>query len=373
LGQSYQDFEIVVVDDGSTDGSHELLLDYQRRYPEKIRYFWHEGRANKGVSVTSNAAIRRSRGWYLAWLGADDVWFPDKLAKQMKWFESHPGAGMVYSYAKVIDESGNCFPGLMGKDLTDDAFRQLVVANVVPASTVVISRACLDDVGWFNESLVNSDWELCVRIAARYPIGFVSEPMAAYRVHGCNVSVSATPATKLERNLAVIETVFSERTCVDPRLRSEALAAVHFAAVLDFFAGGQADAARSCLETTRDLTQGALPFEGRGLIEVVVAYAMHSLRGTPDDKSRFVSAVFAAVAPALRRAALAEFHIARAFTSHLRGELPGVRNHIVRALRYDPRRLRNRGLLSIGAQAFLSERATGTLRWLVRTVAPRSA
>jgi len=373
LGQSYQDFEIVVVDDGSTDGSHELLLDYQRRYPHKIRCFWHEGRANKGVTASSNVAMQKSRGRYLAWLGSDDVWSADKLAKQMHYVEGHPGLGMVCSYAHVVDEDGNRFPGLMGGDLSHDAFRQLVVANVVCPSTVLMSRVCLDDVGLFNEQLVNSDWELFIRIAATYPVGFLPEPLAAYRLHGHNMSLTASPETKLQRRLAVIETVFRERTCADPGLRTEAHARVQWQAVLDYCTAGRVDEARRHLEATRALLNGALPVDGDELIATVVAYALHSCRGTLDKKIRFVRDVFATVAPRRERKAIAQFHIGRAFTCRLRGDVRGVRRCLASALWHDPGWLCNRGVLSIGAEAFLPHGTSGKLRRLGRALAERSA
>jgi len=83
LAQTYLDFEIIVVDDASKDNSQAVAEDYARRYPNKVRIFTHPGRVNKGVSATCNLAIEKSRGEYLAWLGSDDVWYPEKLARQV--------------------------------------------------------------------------------------------------------------------------------------------------------------------------------------------------------------------------------------------------------------------------------------------------
>jgi GT2 family glycosyltransferase len=373
LGQSYQDLEIVVVDDGSTDGSHHLLLDYQRRYPETIRYSWHEERTNLGVTRTSNAAIAQSRGRYLAWLGSDDLWVPDKLAKQVDFIERHPGTGMVCSHAVVIDENGDRFPGLMGKDVSRDALRHMLVGNAVCASTVLISRGCLNAVGWFNESLDYSDWELFIRIAARSPIGFISEPLACYRVHGRNMSLDADPDTKLKRNLAVLESVWSTLPDTPDGLRAEAMAAVQFTAMLDCFAAGRAEGAQRHFDSARCALNGALPVKADELIETVSAYAALSYRASAEDQVRFVRAVFACVAPALEAQAVAHFHIARAFTCHLRHDLGGTRHHLLRALRHNPRWLRNGGVRSVGADAFLGSAAADRLRGFARAVRGRAA
>jgi glycosyltransferase involved in cell wall biosynthesis len=375
LAQTYRDFEIVIVDDGSTDNSRDLLQDYQSRHPDKVRYSWHEGHINKGVTITSNVAIERSRGKYLAWTGSDDLWFPDKLEKQMLCFAANPDIGMVYSYANVIDEYDQPFPGLMGSDVSGNAFRKLLAGNVICASTVVIARDCLNKVGGFNESLVYSDWELFIRIAAKCRIGFVAEPLASYRVHGGNMSVHGQPLTKLARNLEVIDAVFDGGRIpdIDPALKNQALAAIYFWAALDFFVIGQAENARQYLTLSWELLNGAWPFRPDAIIEDVVALAMHSVRGSQEDKVRFVRTVFAGVAPELERRAAAHFYINNAFACNLRGDTRGARRSILKALQDDPRWLRNRGVRSIGVQALLGPLASKALKRVAGRLKPAPA
>ena len=234
LAQTYQNFEIVIVDDGSTDKSHEILTDYQRCFPEKIYYFWHSGHRNKGISASCNLAISKARGEYLAWIGSDDVWYPDKLMQQVAFLDNNPRFGLVYSHAHFINETGDILPGLAGVDVTHDSnpLGRMIQYCHPPAMTVVIRRDCLEDVGLFDENLIYSDWDLMIRVFARWEAGFLNSALAKYRIHNRNVSKGIDPKKDLERILALYLAVRIKSTNIGGTLlipRNQALLSLQFA------------------------------------------------------------------------------------------------------------------------------------------------
>ena len=95
LRQSYRNWELLLVDDGSTDKSVGMAKDYANRFPERIHYLQHEGHANKGLSASRNKGIQHARGSLIALLDADDVWLPEKLEQQTTIFKRHPEVAMV--------------------------------------------------------------------------------------------------------------------------------------------------------------------------------------------------------------------------------------------------------------------------------------
>ena len=181
LSQTYQDFEIIVVNDGSTDNTDEVMRGFLSI--EKIHYIKQK---NGGQANAKNIGIRNSKGEYIAFLDADDLWARTKLEKEIPLF-SDSQVGVVYSRSRYINEEGKEISfELSGKYLRPRKGRvteYLIIDNFVPFSSSVVRRQCFAKFGGFDESLKMSiDWDLWLRISTNYDFDYVDEPLLLYRL-----------------------------------------------------------------------------------------------------------------------------------------------------------------------------------------------
>lgn len=185
LAQTYEKVEVIVVNDGSTDGSLDVLKVYGDRYPGKIVIV---DQQNTGQVRARNNGIQYSQGEYIAFLDSDDTWEREKLAKQLPLFKGD--IGLVYSGINEVDPDGRilntvpCEQGMRG-----DIYKQLLIKNRLTGGTVVLSRKALTAVGLFDETFEAAEnWDLWIRVARLFEVDFVDEPLLNYLKHPGNMS-----------------------------------------------------------------------------------------------------------------------------------------------------------------------------------------
>ena len=181
LGQTYKNLELYVVDDGSTD--HGATRRYITSVKDKRLHYLKK--TNGGQATARNFGIKNSSSPLIAFLDADDIWYPEKLEKQVALMEKNSQVGLVYGHHYIIDEDdiiqGNLRHWKRGKIFNDLCGGNLIAGS---ASMALVRRNVIDDVGLFHEDfLIGEDWEMWLRIAYKYEVDFVPIIIAALRQH----------------------------------------------------------------------------------------------------------------------------------------------------------------------------------------------
>lgn len=245
INQTYKNLEIIVVDDGSVDNTKEALEPYRG----KIVYSYQE---NKGLAEARNTGIRASKGEYVAFLDADDLWLQEKIEKQLELFRNCPEVDIVFSdfsaftqekeissswikeyfevflaygltfekiFAKKINKNSNCYVG--------DICKTMFLGNFILPSTVLMKRKCFDNIGYLDRNYrINADYDLFLRITSKHIAGYTNAPLTRYRLWEGNVSKTKSYQFNIAEITGIIqkfiktnhETVFAESYRVNKRL-----------------------------------------------------------------------------------------------------------------------------------------------------------
>src|SRR4030042_3726603 len=201
LDQTFQDFELIIINDGSTNNTEAEILKFK---DDRIRYYSQEKR---GLSATLNRGIELAKGEYFNFLPSDDAFLPEKLATQLKAFEESRDIGIVFSYQIVIDGEGREVKDdpiadwfTVPFETKEEIFPALFERDFLSAPTALIKMECFKRVGHFDESLKTAqDYDMWMRILKYYDLRLIKRPLLNYRWHGTNLTYQATPETELER------------------------------------------------------------------------------------------------------------------------------------------------------------------------------
>lgn len=185
--QTFKDYEIIAIDDGSEDGTREYLGQ-----KTNLKSIFNE--SNIGTYGSLNRALEEAQGEFVAVLNDDDMWDAEKLKQQVEFMDRHPDVGLCHTDGGFIDQDGAALSGNpLGFEFprteTGDVMLALLYANKIIASAVLARTAVIRDLGGFDPSYFGSgDWHMWIRVAEKFPIGYVDKPLTFYRVHGANAS-----------------------------------------------------------------------------------------------------------------------------------------------------------------------------------------
>lgn len=201
LDQSFTNFELLIINDGSTDGTLEIIGKFT---DPRIRLVHNDG--NKGLTFTRNRGIEEAKGQYIAILDCDDIAMPDRLKAQITFLDSNPEIAICGGQAITIDESGKQTGDLNVIAGEKNISPELVFHNTFTNSTLMIKRSAMLEAGGYRDYSPAEDYDLSYRIALHHPVANLNEVLVAYRLHSNNIS-KAQHEKALSAELRIIENI----------------------------------------------------------------------------------------------------------------------------------------------------------------------
>jgi glycosyltransferase involved in cell wall biosynthesis len=365
LSQTFTDFECVIIDDGSTDETSEILHSY-----DDPRLVLMKNEANIGLTKSLNKGLQAARGQYIARQDADDVSCPGRLRAQVEFLDSHPAVGAVSSSYVLIDGLGNEIGVSQVPTDNVEIQKSLLFSNALCHGSAMFRRTGVEAVGLYREDFeLAQDCDLWLRLSEHYDLANIPTPL--YKFRSASTSASVTKRLKqLQFVRRAVEEALQRRLNNRnmPASRHDILAGFYLHLAREDFATGEVDAARLNLE--RAFAMDPQLMEETGFILEALAYRAFDVYRTSQAADsgdgikvarQYLQRVFANLPPAASslasefRRTLSQFYIIAAFENYWAGVFSETRRCCILGVLYDPRWLRNRGVISIFSRSLFRQ------------------
>jgi len=348
LDQTYHDFEVIIVDDGSTDNTGEVTRQFD---DSRVRYIRQE---NKGLSAARNTGVNAASGEYIAFLDADDAYLPDKLGSQIKFLENQPSVDVIMDGWVVVNAEGDQLDTVRPWEThpTKPDITYWLFSYPYAAQAMMIRRNDILQIGGFDESLTaTEDGDLFIRLATDgFCISWSGMATWKYRVHQQNVTRSASQISKA---IKVLDKYFSTTASqtLNPAIRSHAYASLWLIIAGTYYRSEEVFEAQECVARAIIEEPKLLDEDSSALRKVIQNWALEPrLMGDPADFLELVLANLPEgvnISGEAQRRLRAQVHMDQAFLSFVRGDYLKVIPQSIRAMGNDLSWVKNRGVWAI--------------------------
>jgi glycosyltransferase involved in cell wall biosynthesis len=345
IDQTYPDFELIVVDDGSTDKTAQVACSF---LDPRVHYIHQE---NRGLSAARNTGILRSTGEYLTFLDSDDLFVADKLETLLNAMQRDPGLGFVAGQAVLIDENALPLGRIFDTPLPENPVH-LLLWNPLHVCSVLLRRDWQEKAGLFDESLnAYEDWDMWLRLArVGCRMGWVPHPVSLYRFHTRQMTRDKDRMTTA--TFAVLNKVYSDPDLPEEwlALKDRAYSGAYLRAAIQAYRMGETQEGSEALDSAIRLDPSLLDKNGD-----VLANRFLGLADTPKVKDRlaFLEMVYDHLPDSLsilknqRKQRLSQAAVELGFRSYQANDYIRARHFMWRAIQYRPQWLTNRGVAAV--------------------------
>lgn len=212
INQTYENIELIILNDGSTDDTNEKILNYENKLNNRFKRYKYINKENEGICKTLNLGLSISKGKYIIPFASDDVMYPERVEKQIDFLEKNSHYGMVYTdgydirsddYLNTDNRYDDNLLFSQDMDFAEGDLFDYIIDNVflLPVITTCMKRECYKKVGFYDESILSEDIDMLIRISKHYEIGYIKEPLTIHRLHGRN---SGRNSTILEQSVKTL-------------------------------------------------------------------------------------------------------------------------------------------------------------------------